>query len=339
MKRIVAIALVILMVMTLSVGCAKKEAPLTLLDKTLNQTAGLETLSTDLVLSAKVEANEAMLALDPSIKGIIDAVNAGKISATMASDSKKGNMNGKLTIDTNGMSIAVDLYMKEFAQMILKTPMAEKFVTMDLSQDAANTMNVELMTKVNKEVSAIFLAQLKEEFLTAEYKVPFEGKDGKVDLNYVTIKMNNDQFITFVKELIPAIYASESTKQLLTESMTKSLEASGQEATPEELQAQIDASMEQLPTMLDQMQENITFDSVSFKMGIDKDYNTRDVAMDFVLTAKDQEASMNITVNAATEYYAFNQPVTPTDIEITEENSMPFEDLLMQLIFGGMGGM
>lgn len=337
MKRILSIALVVLMIATLSVGCAKKEAPLTLLDKAFNQSAALASLTSDMTLSAQVQANEAMLALDPSVKTTIDMISAGKITATMASDTKKGNMNGKLSLDTNGMAIAMELYMKDFAQMILKTPMAEKYITMDLGGAAQEPVDLELMKKVNQEASAVFVNLLKEEYLTTEYKVPFEGKDGKVDLNYVTITMDNAQFIAFVKEVIPALYASESLKQLMSDSVTNSMETAGQEVTPEEVQKQIDESMAQLPTMLDQMQENISFDSVTIKVGIDKDYNTRDMDMDFVMTAKDGEASMNIALKVETEYYAFNQPVAATDIEITEENSMPFEELLMQLMFGGMG--
>lgn len=337
MKKVLALLLAILMVVTMATGCVKKEDPRTLLQKTFDQSVALESLSTDMSMSAAVSANDAMLALDPSIQGLIDSVNAGKITATAATDSKKGNMNGKVTLETNGMSFAMDMYMKDFAQMIIKTPMSDKFVTMDLTQDTANAQNIELMTKINKEISAVFLGKLKDEFLTAEYKVPFEGKDGKIDLNYVNIKMDNAQFVTFLKEVIPAMYATESFKQLMLESMTKSMEQAGQTATPEELQKQLDTALTEMPAMLDQMQEVVTFDSVLFKVGIDKDYNTRDmdVAIDF--TAKQGEGTMTINAKIDTEYYGFNQPVTATDIEITDENSMPLEDLLMQLIFGGMG--
>lgn len=337
MKKLTALALSALLVVTLATGCAKKEDPQTLLQKTFDQAVALESVTTDMTLSAAVEANEAMLAGDPSIQGIIDTVNAGKIVATMASDAKNGNMNGKVTLDANGMSFAVDLYMKDFAQMILKTPLSDKYVTMDLSEQSDTVQNVELMTQINKEISTVFLSKLKPDLLTAEYKVPFEGKDGKVNLNYVTVKMDNAQFITFLKEVIPAMYATESFKQLMVESMTKSMAQAGQEATPEAIQAELDTVLEQMPAMLDQLQENLAFDAVAIKIGIDKDYNTRVMDVNMDITAKQDEASMKIGAKIATEYYAFNQAVTATDVEVTDENSMPFEDLLMQMLFGGMG--
>lgn len=337
MKKFLAVALALLMVVAITAGCAKKEDPATLLQKTFDQSITLESLSTHMTMTANVEANEAMMALDPNMQGILDTVNAGKIIAEMASDSKKGNANGKFIIDANGMSFTVDLFMTDFAQMVLKTPISDKYVTMDLAEANANATNVELMQKINKELSSVFMAQLKPEYLTAEYNVDFEGKEGKAKLNYVTISMDNTQFVTFLKEMVPAMYASESFKQLMVESMTKSMESAGQEVTPEAIQEQIDASLEQLPTMLDQMQENLTFDSTLIKIGVDKDYNTRDMVVDMTMTAKQDDAALTIKANIDTEYYGFNLPVEPSTVEITDENSMPFEELLMQLIFGGFG--
>lgn len=338
MKKLLSLSLAVLLVLGTATGCAKKETAKELLQKTLDQATSVSSSSTEMNMSAKVEASEAALAQDASIQGIIDMVNAGKVNMTMASDAKNGNATGKVSVESNGISFAMDINMVAFKQLIMKTPLAEKLITLDLSQDTETPMDVERMKLVNKEVSAIFLTAIKDESLKAEYKVDFEGKDGKTKLNYVTLTMDNATLVAFLKETVPAIYNAPETRKLLEESITASLKAADQEATPEKIQESLDAMVTEFPTMLDEMQKQITFDNLVVKMGIDKEYNTRAMTMDLAVTAAQGETSLKVAMNVASEQFAFNKPVAAPVIEVTEENSIPFEEFLMQMMFGGLGG-
>ena len=238
MKKLLALSLAVLLVLGTATGCTKKETAKELLQKTLDQANAVTTSTSEMNMSAKVEASEAALAQDASIQGIIDMVNAGKVNATIASDNKAGNATGKVTVDSNGISFAMDINMIAFKQLIMKTPLVEKFITLDLNQGTEGDApyDVEAMKLVNKEVSAIFLKAIKDESLKTEYKVDFEGKDGKTKLNYVTLTMDNASLIAFLKETVPAIYNAPETRKLLEESITASLEAAEQEVTPESIQ-------------------------------------------------------------------------------------------------------
>ncbi|MCK8059390.1 MULTISPECIES: hypothetical protein [unclassified Fusibacter] len=337
MKKLLSLTLALLLVLSFASGCAKKESARDLLTQTFEQSANLTSSRALMDLTMNVDASEDFLAQDPAVPTYIDMINAGKLTLDIASDSIKGNMNGTVSVESNGMAFKFDLYMKDFESMIIKTPFLDEYLTLDTSASMELSKDTEKLKSLNTDMTSIFLNAVKDENLTVEYGVDFEGMDGSTKLDYVTMSFDQDSFLALIKELIPAIYGNESIQETMKKSIIAQNETYGIELSDEEIEAQIAMLTEGFPQMLDELDDTISFDSLVVKMGIDSDYNTRVMDMTMGMTVKELDSQVSMTMNMNTEAYAFNQPVEPHTIVITEENSISFEDFIMQMMFGGMG--
>jgi hypothetical protein len=336
MKKIQFISLMLLVATLILSGCqAPKETAREILEKSFAQSANHTSATTEMTLTGNLQLSEGVVATAPESQAVVDMINGGSIFAKLASDQKTGAMNGEITVGTNGMSFAFNVFMRDFRELIVKTPLFPEYITMDLELPEDFMSNQDQLTALNDEISKVFLNAIKEDSLAVEYKVDYEGKDGKTKLNVVTVTMTHETLMTFLREVVPAVYESEAIRSIMMESALAAYEGVEDAPTEEELNDMIAQTLEQFPAMLDSMEEVIKFDQVVIKLGVDDKYATRTLVMDLNLTATDQGEEIKLAVKLDTAYYAFNQTVTPTDIEITDDNSMSFEELMWMMLMGG----
>lgn len=335
-KRILALVMVMLLVVTAFTGCAKKETAKEMLQGSMDQAATINSASTDMDMKMAVTVSDDVLAADPMIATYIDMINNGSLSFSIASDKKTGTASGKIDVASSGMSFTFDMMMKDFGTMLFKTPFDERYIVLSqglesLASDATQ------MESLNKEITTVFMNALKEDNVVAEYGVDFESKDGNMKLDYVTMTFDHTAFVALLNEVVPAVYGNENIQDMMRSSIESQMALSGIEMSKEDIDQQLAMFTTEFPAMMAQVEDMLSFDTVTIKMGMDKDRNVRDTVMNMAMTFKQLDTEVKIALDVTSESYGYNEPVVVDLPELNEENSVQFEEFITQMMFGGMG--
>lgn len=342
MKKILSLILIFTLALFAFAGC-KSETPKEVLAKASEKAATLKTMTNELSFTMNLEASEAMLQADPESAAMFQMFNGITLKGTSAQDMDTNKATMDLALNFNGMTIDFSMLMDGPQKIILQSPMLEKMVLLTPPTDeAAPVIDKEKVKAINKEFTDYTLNFLTDEEITLEKNVAYTGKDGDAKLKMLTITLQNERVFEYINGIIPVIYGNDYIKELMTPSIKAQLEMMGQEVTDEAIAAEIDKLPQTLQEALVSAKEVMSFDSMTMKMGVDKDYNTRTSTVNLGMTAanpENAEEKVTFGFDYVVDAYAFDQPITVELPETTSENTMSMEDFMTQLMMGMMGVM
>lgn len=294
-------------------------------------------------MSLAVSASDAMLATDPSSASFIQMINGVNLKGTMTQDVDNTKADMQMAMSFNGMTIDFSLLMDGPENMVLQSPLLEKIVLLTPKTDTpAPAIDKEKMKSLNKEITDYIVGFLTDDEITVEKNVAYTGKDGDAKLKMLTITLSSDRVYEFVNGIIPVVYSNDYIKDIMKPSIQQQLEMNGDTATDEEISAEIDKLPTTLQDALVQSKDFLKFTDMTIKMGVDKNYNTptSTVKLGMVISNPDAiDETVTMGIDYKIDSYAFDQPVTVTMPELTDDNTMSMEDFMMQLMFGMMGAL
>lgn len=320
-------------------GCAKKETPKEVLEKSVERSMEIassrQTFEMDLTYDLGLTEEE--LAQDPMAAGMIDMLNNMAVSGEFSSDVEKGLSQGSVLLDLNGMQFNLEIHTSNLGEVYIKLPMSGKYLTINTSGEAPDPEDIEEMKAFSQELTASMIDSLSEGSLSMEEKT-VALEDGEKTLKEITVTLGNDEAKALIKRMIPEIYAQKTLRKSMENNVRLELEMEGKDPDAVDMDAEIDRKVAEAVAAFDEAEGTFDIDTFVMVFGIDEAYNTRvtDMSMLYSVSDETMEKPVAMGIDFKSELYAIDEPVSIEFPEVNEDNSTTLEEFMMQMMFGGM---
>ncbi len=351
-KKLSALILALTLILSACSGApAVKLTPKETLEK-IQETALAQNMAsfemtavTDTNMEGEAASAEAAQALDMmknlkmDIKGAVTGIKEGEFA-----------MNLDFTVDMNGLAINAGGYL-DSKELIVNYPMLGKLVVVNFEElmtmakdmapeEATEQLKPELVEKVINDYRSILVPKLSkymiknipDESLVLEDEHVFTYKEEEIKAPALKMSLNAEQYVTMMKGLITDLSNDEEIYNAL-----KSYEIPEFPATFDEYKMQITdlIESEDFKKAFEQFSAEGNEMQVDAIYGYDKDYlvTVAETKSNSKVNNEEQELKMDITQTAVAKMNYKDVKVEKP--EVTEENSMGLQELMM-MFMGGM---
>ncbi len=285
------------------------------------------------------QALEMMKNIQMDMDGTFTGMKSGEYATNM-------NFN----VDMNGLGVKAGVYL-DTKEIIVDYPMLGKLVVvkfdelMDMvkqyaPEEEAEKLDTELINKVTKDIKDVFIPKLTEYSLKNipedslelidEYAFKYKEEE-EVKMPALKMTLNAEQYQKMTLGLIDDLTNDEEIYNTI-----KAYEIPDFPATFEEYQADLKEATEseEFKKAFNQADEGADMNVVSI-YGYDKDYLVQVGEMTSSTTVKEEEQEITVSVSQNFAFKMNYKDVKAEKPEVTEENSMGLEELMM-MFMGGM---
>lgn len=306
MKKIVLGLLLSMLLMTTACG----NDPVARLEKAVKKTGELEQYKMSMSGDIGVNMQE--------LEGETAQSEMGNITLEMKADVDKDKTRADINYSMMGISMNMEMY-GDSKQSITKMPMSDKYIVMDVGAEGATDVqkSQESLKKLSDELYADIVKRIKENGEIALEKTELEMPDGKVNVDKGTVKLESKDVKAILISTVEKLYSDEEFIKLMGEQ-------SGKAPSKEE----IDAMVAEMKSSF----ENIEIENFEYAVYIDgDDYIVgQDIKMDLVDSKNGTEG---LSMDLKFRIWDMGNDQNIEFPELTEENSMSFEDYMKSLEF------
>lgn len=252
----------------------------------------------------------------PEVEGEQPKAGTENITIDMKADVDKGKTKADISYSVMGMTMNTVMY-GDAEKSIMKMPLSDKYITMDIDTEGSTDVqqSQESLKKLSEEVYAEMIEKIKSDGEITLEKAELELPDGKVEVDKGIVKLKSED----VKELLLSV----SEKVYADEEMAKLLEEQTGEVKTQE---QRDAELAEMKAEL----EKVEIENFEFAVYIDSDDYIvgQDIKMDLI-SSENKAESLSLDLDIRT--WDMNKAQNIEFPELTDENSMSFEDYIKSL--------
>lgn len=332
MKKLIALSLTLIMVMSVSVGCTTPKTAREILSDALAKSRQLKTLSSKQALTAQLTVPEEVLPQEGLSASVIEAINNGSVTIDITQDLVNHLSNGNLTVSQNGLDFGFDLFIESNDKIYVKTPFSDKYIVQSTSQTQMRAL-LDGLRENRQTIDNVILENIDDSQLSVEYNVEYTNDGTTQKLDYITINFTDEQLYNMIMNLAEAFKSDPELLGILTEWTYTRLTAQGLTVDDEMSKETALEELTEKINLIKQIKQDITFNNVTLVLGVNSANDIIDslTTADFSYVAEGNTYTAKL--NHSAQNYAIDQAYQDNSVEINDDNSTGLEDFIMQMLF------
>lgn len=324
-NKVLAIGLIIIMTITLLIGCGKKD-PKEIIEEVVENSTKIQTAEQNV----EMNINLNIPSKDPMTAIMLQMLNNIKLDMHIVTDDENMQSLSDMTLNLGGMAYNIKAYSTK-ENVIMKLPMIPQYV---VQEQTINLNDKEGLNDITNKLTEAMLDSIKDENIKINGEKTISTPEGDVKVKELVMSFSNDEAKEVMKEIVNIMFENEEMSKLLEENIKKNLELKGETVTDEKVQIRLKETKENFKNGFTNFEQELTIDKLNVVYLVDKNNTARGSEFEISISGRNEETGQDILIdlNGKSKIWNINKKVKIEIPEINKENSIKMQDLGSELL-------